>query len=162
MNHVKFLTALIGFGLFCCAQDAPTVQIKVVKDAPFSAQAITESTQVLEDGNHITHKTTAAIARDSDGRTRREQILLGGTSIAFIHDSVAGVAYAVDSNKKSVHRFSISNADSKAADSATSNGESLGNRRYSGRRNSDHSEARGRCSRQRESATDFDRGLVFN
>lgn len=46
---------------------------KVVKDAPYTATATTETTQVLSDGNRIVNKTTAFLARDSDGRTRREE-----------------------------------------------------------------------------------------
>src|SRR5207245_7581022 len=48
---------------------------KLVKGAPFSAEAVTESTQMLADGNRIVNKSTALIYRDSEGRTRREQSL---------------------------------------------------------------------------------------
>src|SRR6266511_3206115 len=48
---------------------------KVVKGAPYSATAITESVQTLSNGARITHKTTASIYRDSEGRTRREMTL---------------------------------------------------------------------------------------
>ena len=48
---------------------------KVVTGAPYSAQAITEHTQVLADGNTIHTTTTANVYRDSQGRTRREQEL---------------------------------------------------------------------------------------
>lgn len=44
-----------------------------VKGAPYSATAITETTQTLADGNRIVHKSTAFLARDSEGRTRREE-----------------------------------------------------------------------------------------
>ena len=40
----------------------------VVKGAPYSAQAVTETTQVLADGNRIRHNNTAQVYRDSDGR----------------------------------------------------------------------------------------------
>ena len=48
---------------------------KVVKGAPYSAQAISETTQTLADGNRITRKSTTLVYRDSEGRTRREQSL---------------------------------------------------------------------------------------
>jgi len=48
---------------------------KVVTGAPYSAQAVTEHTQVLPDGNNIHTTTTANVYRDSQGRTRREQEL---------------------------------------------------------------------------------------
>jgi hypothetical protein len=46
---------------------------KVVAGAPYSAQAVTEHTQTLPDGNAIHTTTTANVYRDSQGRTRREQ-----------------------------------------------------------------------------------------
>lgn len=44
-----------------------------VANAPYSAEAVTEVTQTLADGNRIERRTTALVARDSKGRTRREQ-----------------------------------------------------------------------------------------
>ena len=46
---------------------------KHVKGAPYTATAVTETTQTLGDGNHIVNKTTAFLARDSEGRMRREE-----------------------------------------------------------------------------------------
>src|SRR5438874_1671894 len=70
--------------------DPPSlVQLKVITGVPFSAQVLTESTQALADGNRIARKTTAKIARDSEGRTRREQHLpTGAASAVVIHDPV--------------------------------------------------------------------------
>lgn len=79
---------------------------KLVKGAPYSAQAVTETTQTLGDGNRIVNKSAAAVYRDSEGRTRREQTLrtIGPFATAgeapqtiFINDPVAGVNYALDS-----------------------------------------------------------------
>jgi len=39
---------------------------------PYKADAVTEITQSLADGNRIVRKTTSAVSRDSEGRTRRE------------------------------------------------------------------------------------------
>src|SRR6185436_229066 len=78
---------------------------RVVKGAPYSAQAITESTQILSDGNRIVNKSTTAIYRDSEGRTRREFSLTAIASFAnggeapqavFINDPVAGTTYMLD------------------------------------------------------------------
>ncbi|MBV9038232.1 MAG: hypothetical protein JO182_27330 [Acidobacteriaceae bacterium] len=120
------LTVLTGYAICCVAQDTATVQFKVVKGAPFSAQAVTESTQVLTDGNRVTHKTSATITRDSEGRTRREQSLANGTSVIFIQDPVAGVSYVVDPKARSVRKVAISTADSKSIEAAIISGESLG------------------------------------
>lgn len=79
---------------------------KLVKGAPYSAQAVTETTQTLADGNRIINKSESALYRDSEGRTRREQSLraIGPFATAgepaqtiFINDPVAGVNYALDS-----------------------------------------------------------------
>ncbi|HEX8888553.1 MAG TPA: hypothetical protein VF779_05220 [Pyrinomonadaceae bacterium] len=78
---------------------------KVVKGAPYSAQAITETTRTLGDGNKIKNKTTASIYRDGEGRTRREQELgaVGPWAVSgepqqtvFINDPVTGVNYILD------------------------------------------------------------------
>ena len=47
----------------------------VVKDKPYSASSITESAQMLADGNRIVNRNEAKTYRDSQGRTRREQTL---------------------------------------------------------------------------------------
>jgi len=46
---------------------------KVVTGAPYSAQAVTEHTQTLPDGNAIHTTTTVNVYRDSQGRKRREE-----------------------------------------------------------------------------------------
>jgi hypothetical protein len=79
----------------------------VVKNAPYSAQAITESTQTLPDGNRISRKTSASLYRDSEGRTRREETMGMGASIngepvqsVFINDPVAGTSLVLDPRNK--------------------------------------------------------------
>src|ERR1700724_230616 len=76
--------------------EAGPVQIKVVRGAPFSAKVVTESTKTMVDGNRIVRKTTTSIARDSDGRTSREQKLAGtDASIRSVQDPVAGFSYVL-------------------------------------------------------------------
>ena len=50
------------------------VESRITTGAPYSADSVTESVQVLSDGNRIARKTTTRIYRDSEGRTRREQL----------------------------------------------------------------------------------------
>ncbi|HET9183066.1 MAG TPA: hypothetical protein VFP59_13095 [Candidatus Angelobacter sp.] len=80
---------------------------KVVKGAPFSATETTEFTQVLADGNRIVHKQNCSVARDSEGRTRREGAMSGmgplqvnGSKMIFIHDPVANAAYMLNPQKQ--------------------------------------------------------------
>src|SRR6266545_4598177 len=116
---------LFGFG--ASAQDvahaAPQVEFishefnfdgKVVKDAPYSADAVTETIQTLGDGNRIVRNSSARIYRDSAGRTRREQAMkmegpwvvsVEAPVMIFINDPVSGVGYSLDSNSKTAHRM---------------------------------------------------------
>ncbi len=48
---------------------------KVVTGAPFSAVAVSETTQTLADGNHIARKSQTNLFRDSQGRFRKEVTL---------------------------------------------------------------------------------------
>jgi len=86
---------------------------KIVKGAPYSAQAVTETIQTLGDGNRIINKNTSALYRDGDGRTRREVSIkmlgpIGDSGeplqTIFINDPVAGVSYSLDSKTKTAHK----------------------------------------------------------
>ncbi|MCL4855013.1 MAG: hypothetical protein KJZ78_26935, partial [Bryobacteraceae bacterium] len=76
-----------------------------VAGAPYSAQAVTETSRVLGDGTRIQQKNTVAMYRDSEGRTRREQTLdgigpwrsaTGTVTVVFIHDPVAKEMYTLN------------------------------------------------------------------
>jgi hypothetical protein len=78
---------------------------RVVKGSPYSAQFSAENTQTLADGTKITRKTSGAVYRNGEGRTRREQAFgaLGPVPIEgdprqviFINDPVAGAHYVLD------------------------------------------------------------------
>ena len=87
---------------------------KVVKGAPFSATASSESTQTLQDGTSIHRTTSSALYRDSQGRFRREVTLSGfgplqasgkPHTMITIGDPVAGVHYMLDPEKKVAHKM---------------------------------------------------------
>jgi hypothetical protein len=87
---------------------------KLVKGAPYSAQVVTESVQTLADGNRIVRRNTAAVYRDGEGRTRREQSInaVGAFSAAgepqqmiFINDPVAGVNYILDTKNRTARKM---------------------------------------------------------
>jgi hypothetical protein len=89
---------------------------KPVTGAPYTAKATTETTQVLADGNRIVHKTTAFLARDSQGRTRREESMGGigplavsAPKIAFITDPVSKTNYILDMDEHSAHPIKTDN-----------------------------------------------------
>jgi hypothetical protein len=86
---------------------------KLVTGAPYSATAVTESTQTLSDGNQIIRKNEASIYRDSEGRTRIEQRLetIGkwrsngeAPLIILINDPVARVSYSLDPRTNTAHK----------------------------------------------------------
>lgn len=89
---------------------------KVVKNAPYSAQATTETVQVLGDGNRIARKNTASIYRDSEGRTRYDQTLgsIGPWAAAgepqqtsFINDPVSRVHYVLEPRTRIARKIAL-------------------------------------------------------
>jgi hypothetical protein len=89
---------------------------KPIKGSPYSAEAITETTQVLGDGNRIVNRSTASLYRDNEGRTRREQTLksIGGVAAGaqplqtiMISDPVAGVSYSLDPGTRTARKTAI-------------------------------------------------------
>jgi len=88
---------------------------RVIKNAPYTADVITETTKVLVDGNRIHQVDTVHMSRDSEGRTRSEQSLhtLGGLvpnaklpPVIFINDPVANVKYALNPTAKTATKSS--------------------------------------------------------
>ena len=53
---------------------ASVVESKITTGRPYSADAVTERTQVLADGNRINVRSTTRVYRDGEGRTRRESL----------------------------------------------------------------------------------------
>jgi hypothetical protein len=96
---------------------AAGIDDKVVKNAPYAAEAVTEFVQTLADGNRISRKTSAAVWRDGQGRTRREQSLgaivplPGGGDPrpqVFINDPVAHASYVLDPQARTVQKLEVS------------------------------------------------------
>jgi hypothetical protein len=84
------------------------VESRITTGAPYSAEAVTESLQVLSDGNRIARKTTTRVYRDSEGRTRREQLTGAGTvQSVTISDPVAGSMYVLNPAERTAHRSGV-------------------------------------------------------
>ncbi|MBK9156364.1 MAG: hypothetical protein IPM25_19515 [Chloracidobacterium sp.] len=86
--------------------EAAAMSGKIVKGAPFSADAVNESIQVLADGNRIVRSTTNKLYRNSEGRFRRDMSGGSGGPLATYYnitpgvtilDPVAGQKYLLDS-----------------------------------------------------------------
>ena len=84
------------------------VESRITTGAPYSAEAITETVQVLSDGNRIVRKTSSRIYRDSEGRTRREQLTSAGeVQTVSISDPVAGSTFVLDPANKTADRNGV-------------------------------------------------------
>jgi len=84
------------------------VESRVTPGAPYSAEAVTESLQVLSDGNRISRKTTTRIYRDSEGRTRREQLSPAGQPQSVsISDPVAGTTFILNPTDRTASRTNV-------------------------------------------------------
>jgi hypothetical protein len=75
---------------------------QLVKGAPFSAEAVTETTQTLADGNRIVQRTSSKQYRDSEGRERREETSSMGA--IFISDPVAHVNYTLHPDTRTAEK----------------------------------------------------------
>ena len=98
--------------VFLGAEDA--FEGKTVKGLPYSATTETEILQTLADGNSISSRSTGFVARDSEGRTRREQSLAAigallarpdAPKLTVIQDPVARVTYLLEPVPKVARRL---------------------------------------------------------
>jgi hypothetical protein len=99
---------------------------KLVKGAPFSASATSETTSTLQDGTVIHRTAQLNLFRDSQGRSRRELTASGFGPLAasgapktmvMISDPVAGAHYMLDSTNKVAHKMPMRTPDATSASS---------------------------------------------
>jgi hypothetical protein len=91
-----------------------------VKGAPFSAEAVTESTQRLADGTRINNTSSTKTYRDSEGRTRTDAAIkalgpwvqegTGSRSISTIFDPVTNESITLHHDTKTAMRHSVRQA----------------------------------------------------
>lgn len=96
---------------------------KIVKGAPYSADAVTETIKTLADGNRIVRKSSTKLFRDGEGRTRREQTLTSvgpfataddPPQIILINDPVAGVNYSLSPRHQIARKIKFGESMMKA------------------------------------------------
>lgn len=92
-----------------------SVETRPVTGAPYSAEAVSESVQVLADGNRIVRRAVSRVYRDGKGRTRREALDPDGQvgSIA-ISDPSAGTSLVIDPVNGIAHRTGVATFTSSA------------------------------------------------
>jgi hypothetical protein len=94
---------------------------KLVKGAPYTAEAVTETVQTLADGNRIVHRSTSQVARDGEGRTRRQDqfggvgpwAAEGGHEVVFIHDPVAKLSWVLEADTRTARKMPLPPGDLK-------------------------------------------------
>ena len=89
---------------------------KLVRNAPFSAEAVSESVQTLADGNRIVRSSTSKLYRNSEGRFRREMnggsggvlgsLYTTGQGVTIL-DPAGGFRYMIDPNLKTARQVMI-------------------------------------------------------
>jgi hypothetical protein len=77
---------------------------RVVKGAPYCADAVHESIQTLADGNRIVRQQQTRLCRDGDGRTRQE-VERNGRKRIWLRDPVARQAWLLDPARKTARRL---------------------------------------------------------
>lgn len=101
MIHSAERPGVIGGKIGSMAHSEFGTAAQAVKNAPYQAEALSETVQVLSDGNRITRRSSSTVARDSQGRTRRDINVAGiGAKITVIHDPVANVSYTLEHENK--------------------------------------------------------------
>jgi hypothetical protein len=89
---------------------------QLVKGAPYSAESVTETTQMLADGNRIVNRQTGKEYRDSEGRTRRDNTVqpMGpwvaegkSSSISVIDDPIAGEHFTLNHAEKTASKMKM-------------------------------------------------------
>jgi hypothetical protein len=84
---------------------AGAVEAKITPGRPYSAETVTETLQVLGDGNRISRTTMTRVYRDGQGRTRREHLGTGTIAQTIsISDPVAHTSYVLDPATKTASR----------------------------------------------------------
>jgi hypothetical protein len=115
----------------------------VVTGQPYSGEAITTVKMTMFDGTKIERSVTAKMFRDSAGRVRREQAVIGLETLdpgndfrAVVHivDPVAGVIYTLNPGSRTAHRLALNALQTETPPAGGSKGTetSLGTRDIDG------------------------------
>ena len=85
-----------------------SVETRITPGRPYSAEAVTESLQVLGDGNRISRRTATRVFRDNEGRTRREQPGPAGVGETItIWDPVSSTSFMLDPSTKTAFQSGL-------------------------------------------------------
>src|SRR6476660_9754939 len=103
MKHALTLVGVMFAAAALHAQDPSTfkfeiqarmpLETRMVTNASYSAEVVTDHMQQLADGNRIVEHSSGRVYRDKEGRVRREEDRPSGNPSISIVDPVAGVSY---------------------------------------------------------------------
>ncbi len=99
-EHARFMAEDMAFAAREMGQE------RVVKGAPYCADATHETIQPLADGNRIYRKQVSRLCRDGEGRTRQEVEHNGKRSI-YLNDPMAKENWALDPETKTARNLRI-------------------------------------------------------
>lgn len=120
MKIITLIGVFILLGVSALAQNPKVIaeitagSERYVKNAPFSAEAISESVQTLADGNRIVRSSTSKLYRNSEGRFRREMAPGTGGALGSLYtyghgvtllDPVGGFRYTIDPNLRTTRQM---------------------------------------------------------
>lgn len=93
---------------------------KAVKNAPYSAEAVSEQLQRLADGNEISRTSSTMNYRDSAGRTRQEiRDADGDVRSVTLYQPADGVTFILNPRQKSATKVADPSAAARAAAAGT-------------------------------------------
>ena len=110
MKHALTLVGVMFAAATLHAQEPSTFKFEVqtrvpletrtVKNAPYSAEVVSDHMQQLADGNRIVEHSSGRVYRDNEGRVRREEDRPSGNPSVSIVDPVSGVSYSLDPERR--------------------------------------------------------------
>src|SRR6476659_8862075 len=110
MKHALTLVGVMFAAAALHAQEPSTFKFEVqarmplenriVKNAPYSAEVVTDHMQQLADGNRIVEHSSGRVYRDREGRVRREEDRQSGNPAISIFDPISGVSYSLDPERR--------------------------------------------------------------
>lgn len=118
LAHMAMLQGGPGTVQFIAAESA--MPGKTVTGAPYSAEGVSEFTQVLADGTRINRTSSSKVARDSQGRTREERTMgvIGpwvqegeAPRIVTIMDPVAREMYILNERERTARKMKLPDGD---------------------------------------------------
>lgn len=109
-DRMVFTGTAVGGGLMHTIEFRGTLK----KGAPYAAESVTETVQVLADGNRIVNKQAGKEYRDSEGRMRHDSTIqpagpwVGGgktSMMSMIDDPVSGEHITLNHDEKTAHKM---------------------------------------------------------